>query len=112
MLIDTSGLNTLSAYLTSERDQIEQKLAKYGDVNPASTPQLVKFLFSAKSEGGLGLPVKAKTPKGSPSTGKEALTAIADKHPAVGMLLEWRVITKMLNTYAEGGEKGQSEAWP
>ena len=102
MLIDTSGLNTLSAYLTSERDQIEQKLAKYGDVNPASTPQLVKFLFSAKSEGGLGLPVKAKTPKGSPSTGKEALTAIADKHPAVGMLLEWRVITKMRNTYAEG----------
>ena len=102
MLIDTSALNKLVAYLDQEKLRIETELAKYGELNPASTPQLSKFLFSPKSEGGLALPIISKTPKGSPSTGKEVLTKLAPKHPAVQLILDWRVISKIKGTYADG----------
>jgi len=102
MLIDANALNKLITFLVAENDRLESEISKYAQINLASTPQLVKFLYGSKSEGGLNLPVKAKTPKGSPSTSKDALSKIAGKHPVVQLILDWRVINKLRGTYAEG----------
>ena len=103
MLVDSSALNKLMVYLSGENDRIESEIAKYSpELNIASTPQLTKFLYGPKNEGGLSLPIMAKTPKGAPSTSKEALTKIATRHPAVQLILDWRIISKIRGTYAEG----------
>jgi len=65
-------------------------------MNWSSSKQLRELLFVK-----LGLPVVEKTPKGEPSTGSKALKAIADKHPIVPLLLEYRKLTKLITSYTE-----------
>lgn len=61
-----------------------------------STKQLGVILFEK-----LGLPVGRKTKTGY-STDAEVLESLADAHPIVPALLEYRQITKLKSTYADG----------
>ncbi|MFH2079485.1 MAG: DNA polymerase, partial [Pseudomonadota bacterium] len=49
----------------------------------------------------LKLPVVVKTPGGAPSTNEEALEAIADQHELPKLVLEYRGLAKLRNTYTD-----------
>jgi DNA polymerase-1 len=65
--------------------------------NINSTGQLREILFDQ-----LGLPVLKKTPKGAPSTDASVLEKLADAHPIVSDLLEYRELEKLRSTYVDG----------
>jgi len=84
--------------------EIEQRLIKLiSDIYAASgtqfninsPKQLGQVLFEK-----LGLPVIKKTKTG-PSTDEEVLNRLADKHPLPALLLEYRQLTKLKNTYVD-----------
>ncbi|MDP2871402.1 MAG: DNA polymerase I [Bacillota bacterium] len=69
-----------------------------GDFNINSTHQLGEVLFEE-----IGLPSTKKTRKGKiASTDAETLEALADKHPIVPLILEYRQIQKLNSTYVDG----------
>lgn len=86
-----------------ERGEVEQLHAKYlaeqraieseFDFNLNAPQQLAHFLYDD-----LLLPVTRYTKTGR-STDKESLEAIAELHPAVERILEWRQLQKMTGTY-------------
>lgn len=59
-------------------------------INPASYPQMSKFLY-----GTLKLP-------GGPSTGKDVIEALAGEHPVIDKLLDLRHLEKAMGTYVVG----------
>lgn len=80
-------------YHTDDREQ------NWSDFNLNSTQQLGKWLFSAESDGGLGLDLIETTPTGKPST-REAVLLHHRNHPAVAALLQYRTLElKWLRTY-------------
>jgi len=64
--------------------------------NLDSPKQLQTLLFDE-----LGLPALVKTPKGQPSTNEEALEAIAWQHELPRIILEYRRLNKLRNTYTD-----------
>ncbi|RIX48487.1 MAG: DNA polymerase I [Rhodocyclales bacterium GT-UBC] len=64
--------------------------------NLASPKQLGEILFDK-----LGLPVKKKTPSGSPSTDEEVLSELALDYPLPKLLLEHRSLSKLKGTYTD-----------
>lgn len=64
--------------------------------NIASTKQLGVVLFEE-----LGLPVVKKTKTGY-STDIEVLEKLADKHPVISLIMEYRQLTKLKSTYIDG----------
>jgi DNA polymerase-1 len=64
--------------------------------NLDSPKQLGALLFDE-----LKLPVVVKTPGGAPSTNEEALEAIADQHELPKLVLEYRGLAKLRNTYTD-----------
>ena len=64
--------------------------------NLASPKQLAEILFEKQ-----GLPVKKKTPSGSPSTDEEVLSELALDYPLPKLLLEHRSLSKLKNTYTD-----------
>ena len=64
--------------------------------NLASPKQLGEILF-----GKLNLPVKKKTPSGSPSTDEEVLSELALDYPLPKVLLEHRSLAKLKGTYTD-----------
>lgn len=66
------------------------------EFNIASPVQLSEVLFEK-----LGLPHGKKTTNGY-STAADVLHKIKDKHPIVGMVLEYRALSKLYGTYIEG----------
>ena len=74
--------------------------------NLNSPKQLAKALFED-----LGLPAKKKTKSGY-STNAEVLEKLRNAHPVVGMLLDYRTLSKLKSTYCDGllkviGEDGR-----
>ena len=67
-----------------------------GPFNVRSSQQLGRVLFET-----LGLSPSGKTPGGSLSTGSEALERLADAHPTVERILEFRKLEKLRSTYLE-----------
>ena len=67
-----------------------------GEFNINSTKQLGEVLFER-----LNLPPVKKTKTGY-STNAEVLEKLADKHPMVRQVMEYRVLTKLKSTYADG----------
>lgn len=67
-----------------------------GEFNINSTKQLGEVLFDR-----LGLPPVKKTKTGY-STNADVLEKLADKHPIVGVILDYRMLTKLKSTYADG----------
>jgi DNA polymerase-1 len=64
--------------------------------NVNSPKQLAEILF-----GKLGLPVKKKTPSGTPSTDEEVLSELALDYPLPKILLESRQLAKLKGTYTD-----------
>nr|VFJ98190.1 MAG: DNA polymerase I [Candidatus Kentron sp. H]VFJ98367.1 MAG: DNA polymerase I [Candidatus Kentron sp. H]VFK03479.1 MAG: DNA polymerase I [Candidatus Kentron sp. H] len=64
--------------------------------NLASPKQIQAILFERQ-----GLPVKAKTPKGQPSTAESVLQELADDYPLPRLILEYRALGKLKSTYTD-----------
>ncbi len=95
---------SLSGDIERLRDNIYALAGK--EFNIASPKQLGNVLFED-----LGLPFKKKNKKGY-STNAEVLEGLADKHPIIPMILEYRTLTKLSSTYVDGllkeiGEDGR-----
>ncbi|MBK5913188.1 DNA polymerase I, partial [Rhodocyclus purpureus] len=98
VLIDAAQLARQSHELGSRLLQIEQDAyaAAGQPFNLASPKQLAEILFTK-----LGLPVKKKTPGGTPSTDEEVLSELALDYPLPKLLLESRQLAKLKGTYTD-----------
>jgi DNA polymerase-1 len=102
--MEQDGIKLDLELLKNLSDDIEQRLIKLiADIYEASgtqfninsPKQLGQVLF-----GKLGLPVIKKTKTG-PSTDEEVLKRLSDKHALPVLLLEYRQLTKLKNTYVD-----------
>ena len=95
--IDEKWLDKLSFQFKQELNQIEQRIRVFtkGEINLNSSKQLAKLLFDD-----LGLPVQAKTKTGF-STDAFTLEVLAPLHEVPRLLLEYREISKLKNTYVD-----------
>ena len=97
--IDRNYLKVLGEKLTLRLKEIEKEAAKeLGEgVNIASPSQLQDVLFNK-----LNLPVIGiKKIKSGYSTDADSLMKLRDKHPAIKLILEYRELAKLLNTYID-----------
>ena len=98
--VDGTVLTELGDGFTRQAEQLQEGIFEAcgaGEFNINSPQQLGKVLFDT-----LGLPTRRKTAKGkSYSTDAATLEAIRELHPAVGMILSWRQVTKLNSTYIE-----------
>jgi DNA polymerase-1 len=97
--IDVAYLEELGGSLRDRLGALESKIhdAAGEPFNVNSTLQLREVLFDR-----LGLPVLKKTPKGQPSTDAAVLEQLAEDHPIVELLLEFRQLEKLRSTYVDG----------
>ena len=106
--VDVEGLKNMSQELETRISKIQAEIyALVGyEFNLNSPKQLGVALFEE-----LGLPAKKKTKSGY-STNAEVLEELKNMHPAVSLLLEYRQLSKLKSTYADGlqtcvGEDGR-----
>ncbi|MDH3539769.1 MAG: DNA polymerase I [Acidimicrobiia bacterium] len=97
--IDVEYLEELGGSLRDRLGILEHKIhdAAGEPFNVNSTLQLREVLFDR-----LELPVLKKTPKGQPSTDAAVLEQLAQDHPIVELLLEYRQLEKLRSTYVDG----------
>lgn len=98
VLIDSQKLNQQSQDLAKRITELEASVheAAGETFNLGSTKQLQHILFEK-----LSLPVIKKTPKGAPSTSEEVLQELALDYPIPKMIMEYRGLTKLKNTYTD-----------
>lgn len=98
--IDVKLLNEYGAELTAKLRVIEDKVREEAEeptLNISSPIQLGAVLFDK-----LKLDPKAKkNARGNYTTDEETLIEIADRHPIINDILEFREVKKMISTYVE-----------
>ena len=96
--IDKQQLEQFGQMLTRRIDECEALIYGYSGeaFNINSTKQLGELLFDK-----LGLPPVKKTKTGY-STNAEVLEKLKDKHPIIPAIMDYRMLTKLRSTYAEG----------
>ena len=97
--IDPKMLGDYSRVLSKELVQIEQEareMAGEPNLNLSSPRQIGTVLYEK-----LNLNPRAKKKKDSYPTDEETLSEIADRHPIVGKILEFRAVKKLLSTYID-----------
>ncbi|MGN0201900.1 MAG: DNA polymerase I [Candidatus Cryptobacteroides sp.] len=98
--MDIGSLKEYTAHLQAEMSALEAKvreLAGEPDLNVSSPKQIGEVLFDK-----LRLTDKPKkNANGSYSTDETILGELADRHPVVGEILEFRAVKKLLSTYIE-----------
>ena len=96
--IDREQLSAFGKMLSQRISDCETLIFSYsgGPFNINSTKQLGELLFEQ-----LGLPVLKKTKTGY-STNAEVLEKLKDKHPIIPAVMDYRMLTKLNSTYAEG----------
>lgn len=98
--VDLSQLRCFADQLrqeVSERESRIREMAGEPSLNISSPKQIGALLFEK-----LKLDPKAKkSAKGSWTTDEETLKSIADRHPIVDEILEYRAVKKLLSTYIE-----------
>ena len=107
--VDREGLVAFGKELDAAAASLERKIRELTgepDLNIASPRQLGEVLFEK-----LALRHGKKTKTGY-STGADVLKHIANDHPCVPMILEWRNLSKLKSTYVDGllkqiGEDGR-----
>ena len=104
VLLDTAALNAFGEELLPKIGEIEKEIHRLAghEFNVGSPKQLSAVLFNE-----LGLPAGKKKSTGY-STDSETLEAIADKHPIITPILEYRKLTKLYNTYVKGLQSAAS----
>lgn len=97
-LIDEKVLSELSVSFGQRTKQLESEIyALAGEsFNVLSPKQLGAILFEK-----LGLPTKRKTKTGY-STDAETLESLADSHPIIPLITEYRFLTKLKSTFVDG----------
>ncbi|OFC71659.1 DNA polymerase I [Alteromonas confluentis] len=98
VFIDSQKLNQQSQDLATRIKELEASVhdAAGETFNLGSTKQLQHILFEK-----LELPIIKKTPKGAPSTSEEVLQELALEYPIPKMIMEYRGLTKLKNTYTD-----------
>ncbi|MFZ1446237.1 MAG: DNA polymerase I, partial [Candidatus Dechloromonas phosphoritropha] len=98
VLIDTQLLTQQSHEIGKRLLEIEARAhaAAGQPFNLNSPKQLAEILFAK-----LGIPVKKKTPSGTPSTDEEVLSELALDYPLPKLLLEHRSLAKLKGTYTD-----------
>ena len=99
--VDGAGLAAYGTQLTEVAEELAGRIyyAAGGPFNINSTKQLGEVLFDK-----LNLPHGKKTKTGY-STGAEVLEKLAPYHPIIEDILDYRQVTKLNSTYAEGLQK-------
>ena len=100
--IDTVQLRRYAAALASELNEIQEKvreMAEEPDLNIMSPKQIGTLLFEKMN---LDPKVKPKAgARNSYPTDEDTLNNLADKHPIINEILEYRGVKKLLSTYIE-----------
>lgn len=96
--IDRKQLTSFGQMLKQRISECEALIYSYADgsFNINSTRQLGELLFEK-----LELPVLKKTKTGY-STNAEVLEKLVNKHPIIPAILDYRMLTKLNSTYADG----------
>ena len=96
--VDKDILLNMGNEIKDRVDILTQKIYEYSgcEFNIASPQQLSEVLFEK-----MKLPYKGKKSKGY-STAVDILEKIKDEHPIINLILEYRLLTKLYNTYIEG----------
>lgn len=96
--IDTEALREYGRELDREILDYTRQIRQYAEpgFNPDSPKQLAALLFDR-----LGLTGSKKTASGQWSTDEKALSKVADAHPIVPLILEYRACTKLKSTYVD-----------
>jgi DNA polymerase-1 len=98
VLLDSKLLNVQSRELGEKLLALEaQAYAAAGQPFNLNSPKQIQEILFDK----LGLPVKKKTPSGTPSTDEEVLQELALDYPLPKILLEHRGIAKLKSTYTD-----------
>lgn len=98
VLIDSVKLAGQSRELGEKLINIEtQAYAAAGQPFNLNSPKQIQEILFEK----LGLPVKKKTPSGTPSTDEEVLQELALDYPLPKLLLEYRGMAKLKSTYTD-----------
>ncbi len=98
VLLDTRLLARQSNELGTSMLRLEEEAHKFAGqpFNLNSPKQIQEILFNQ-----LKLPVKKKTPGGTPSTDEDVLQELALDYPLPKVLLEYRGLTKLKSTYTD-----------
>ncbi|NMH60607.1 DNA polymerase I [Alteromonas ponticola] len=96
--IDSQQLNQQSQDLAKRIMELEKQVHEEAgeEFNLGSTKQLQQILFEKKE-----LPIIKKTPKGAPSTSEEVLQELALDYTIPKLIMEYRGLTKLKNTYTD-----------
>ena len=97
-LVDRDALRQFGDSMTESIDTLQKEIWALagGEFNIASPKQLGEVLFER-----LMLPAGKKTKTGW-STNADVLEKLRDKHPIVDKVLDYRMLTKLKSTYADG----------
>jgi len=102
MAVDRSAVIVLQMQLQANIDDLQAKLAYYGNFDPSSPTSLSKFLFGDKKNGGLGLPPLPDVKGRVGSTSAAVLRQLEDYHEIIPLLLKFRELSTLQNRYAKG----------
>ncbi len=96
--IDTEGIQAYGEELKEAAEALQSRIYSYAgqEFNIGSPKQLGEILFEK-----MGLP-KAKKTKTGYSTDAETLQKLIAKHPIIEDILDYRQVTKLKSTYADG----------
>ncbi|MCY7295436.1 DNA polymerase I [Alteromonas sp. a30] len=96
--IDPDKLRQQSSQLATKILELENEVHELAGekFNLGSTKQLQHILYEK-----MGLPVVKKTPKGAPSTSEEVLQDLAADYELPSLLMTYRGLTKLKNTYTD-----------
>ncbi len=96
--IDRNQLEQFGTMLSQRIEDCEKRIYSYSEepFNINSPKQLGDVLFEK-----LGLPPMKKTQKGY-STNADVLEKLKDKHPIIPAVMDYRMLTKLKSTYADG----------
>ncbi|WP_299081941.1 DNA polymerase I [uncultured Paraglaciecola sp.] len=98
VLIDSQKLAQQSQDLATRIVALENEVHQLAgeEFNLSSPKQLQEILYKK-----MDLPVLKKTPKGAPSTAEEVLQELAINYPLPKLLMEYRGLSKLKNTYTD-----------
>ncbi len=98
VLIDSQKLAQQSQDLALRIFELEKEVYELAgeEFNLGSPKQLQEILYKK-----MDLPVLKKTPKGAPSTAEEVLQELAINYPLPKLLMEYRGLSKLKNTYTD-----------
>ena len=101
--VDTKALQRLDEEFTARLSALKKEICEQAGIsfNPGSPKQLGKILFEH-----LALPKALKTRTGAWRTDSDILRRL--KHPLADLILEWRRLAKLQNTYTQALQKAVS----